>query len=258
MISPRLCNRWPLPRITRLTPYLPSVLIPLALLLLTLPTALGATVRGLVERQGRSSRDPATYIKVTLTAAASKSQRYTVYTDGKGMYYFQDVPPGTYNLEIWVPSSTRRAAAYQVRVNPSSPVQQAQPYVDLEPVLMFEPALLELAWGMFSAKYAARQSAYNHLMKNRLNDPTTIPALIVVAKENIAKLDGIANVLTVIRSVQLPHFMANRRGVEEFIDTVNANPRAKKATNIQKQIRLIRARYQQQQQIQQARPAARS
>ena len=55
-----------------------------------------ATVRGQVMR--RDTGQPYAGVQVTLSGAAGRS--VPAYTDGQGMYYLQNVPPGAYTLEV--------------------------------------------------------------------------------------------------------------------------------------------------------------
>jgi hypothetical protein len=63
--------------------------------------AQGVTVRGRLVRQGPAGVYPAVNIQVTLFSQQNGRTVPTV-SGYDGMYYFYNIPPGPYNLEIWV------------------------------------------------------------------------------------------------------------------------------------------------------------
>ena len=70
------------------------------LLLAVSQAAHAATVRGRLDRIVNGRRVPAVGIAVTVSASGRRSA--PAYTKQDGIYYLQNVPPGTYNLEIWI------------------------------------------------------------------------------------------------------------------------------------------------------------
>ena len=84
------------------------------------------TVRGKLERKGNSVNYPAAYVRVTLAPSNAKSDITSVYTGSDGMYYFRNVPPGTYVLEIWG-SQDKAIMSFSIKVS-------NRPYTDLEPI----------------------------------------------------------------------------------------------------------------------------
>jgi hypothetical protein len=91
-----------------------------ALLLLLLAvniTATAATVRGRLDRVVRGRRSPAIGIPITLSGGRG-GRSSPVYSNQSGMYYLQNVPAGTYNLEIWTSRNPRaRPTTYVIRVS---------------------------------------------------------------------------------------------------------------------------------------------
>ena len=94
-------------------------------------TAVGAsaaTVRGRVDRRDMYGRSyPASYVRVTLY-----SQRFgrssPAVTGPDGMYYFYNIAPGGYYLEVWVdPDKPPRSFTINV---------PERPYVDIPPILI--------------------------------------------------------------------------------------------------------------------------
>ncbi len=84
------------------------------------------TVRGKLERKGNTGNYPAAYVRVTLAPSNAKSDINSVYTGSDGMYYFRNVPPGTYVLEIWG-SQDKAIMGFSIKVS-------SRPYTDLEPI----------------------------------------------------------------------------------------------------------------------------
>lgn len=84
------------------------------------------TVRGKLERKGDTGNYPAAYVRVTLAPSNAKSDINSVYTGSDGMYYFRNVPPGTYVLGIWG-SQDKAIMSFSIKVS-------NRPYTDLEPI----------------------------------------------------------------------------------------------------------------------------
>lgn len=81
----------------------------------TFATIAGATnVRG---RIVRGNNYPAIGVAVTV-ASPQAGRSYPAYTDYNGFYYLYNIPPGNYNLEIWVTRNTPLIQPIQV---PSAP-----------------------------------------------------------------------------------------------------------------------------------------
>jgi hypothetical protein len=79
-----------------------GTLVGLALVLFTLSAfTYAGTVRGRLDRRDGYGRVyPAVYVAVTLFQDG-RGRSAPAYTGTDGMYYLYNVPPGTYNLEIW-------------------------------------------------------------------------------------------------------------------------------------------------------------
>ena len=87
----------------------------------------GSTVRGRLVRQGqRGELYSAPGIKVRLTHPVHGQSTF-VYTDMQGMYYWFDVPPGDFVLEVWL--SEKYVLKYAVRV-------LARPFTDLPQIVV--------------------------------------------------------------------------------------------------------------------------
>ena len=87
-----------------------------------------STVRGRIVRKGASGQYPAVGITVSVNANNSKVGRSAlVYTGSDGMYYFSNVPPGDYQLEIWI--SKQKPVTYNIRV-------RDQAFTDIAPIVI--------------------------------------------------------------------------------------------------------------------------
>lgn len=86
-----------------------------------------ATVRGKIQRQQQSRLYPAPNVRVTLIPRSASSRALLIYTGNDGMFYFRNVPAGTYRFEVWLtrvkPATTRDVT-----------VQPGRPYVDIAPI----------------------------------------------------------------------------------------------------------------------------
>jgi hypothetical protein len=102
------------------------LILAVAALLFVTDSAYSQTVRGRLDREGRYGYYPVAYVQVTLNAP-DMGRSLPIYTDIDGMYYFHDVPPGDYILEIWVYPD--RLLSYRIHVF-------NQRYVDIEPILL--------------------------------------------------------------------------------------------------------------------------
>ncbi len=84
------------------------------------------TVRGRLDREGSSGPYPAAYVKVTLYAP-DIGRSSPVYTGSDGMYYFYNVPPGDYILEIW--RNRAKTITYSIQI-------LNEPYTDIPSILI--------------------------------------------------------------------------------------------------------------------------
>lgn len=73
------------------------------------------TVRGKIERSGPSGIYPAAHLQVILSSRDGRNAS-RAYTGIDGMYYFYNVPPGQYTLQISTPGG--RPTSALVRVSP--------------------------------------------------------------------------------------------------------------------------------------------
>jgi Carboxypeptidase regulatory-like domain len=89
----------------------------LILLLLGNVIATAATVRGRVDRVAKGRRNPAVGVPVTLSNGRG-GRSSPAYSNQNGMYYLQNIPPGTYNLEIWTSRDPHaRPVTYVIKVS---------------------------------------------------------------------------------------------------------------------------------------------
>ena len=115
------------------TSFLPLVkraiggLVVLAFVLFTVSAfTYAGTVRGRVDRRDGYGRVyPAVYVAVTLFQQG-KGRSAPSYTGSDGMYYLYNVPPGTYNLEIWA-YPNQPPIVYTIYVGD-------QPLTDIKPI----------------------------------------------------------------------------------------------------------------------------
>jgi len=104
-----------------------SLLLFSVVTLLAVATSVSAqTVRGRLNRQGPAGLSPAPYVKVTLYAP-NIGRSSPIYTGIDGMYYFYNVPPGDYILEIW--GYGDRPITYSIRV-------PNELYIDISPIVI--------------------------------------------------------------------------------------------------------------------------
>ena len=97
--------------------------------LLTAAVGNGVTVRGRLERADASGRHPAPYIQVTLNQP-NRGRSAPAYTDLQGMYYFYNVPHGSYQLEIWLSKDPKqKPIVYKIDV-------QKEPYSDIAAIVI--------------------------------------------------------------------------------------------------------------------------
>lgn len=72
-----------------------------AFLLFAASVVSAQTVTGRVlETGGTASQHPAAHVTVTL--ASGQGRTSPAFTDQEGRYYFHDIEPGSYTLEVWV------------------------------------------------------------------------------------------------------------------------------------------------------------
>lgn len=107
----------------------------LSLLLLTMLLAGSAgttqapTVRGKILRQSDGSVQPAVRVRVRLCYPNTNMQRCSppVRTGEDGMFYFHNIPPGRYLLEVQAGEGQMRY--YEIEVS-------SQEYTDIEPIVL--------------------------------------------------------------------------------------------------------------------------
>src|SRR4051812_25852651 len=87
-----------------------------------------STVRGRIVRRSASGQYPAVGITISVNSNNPKVGRSAfVYTGSDGMYYLSNVPPGDYQLEVWV--TKQRPVTYNIRV-------RDQAFTDIAPVVI--------------------------------------------------------------------------------------------------------------------------
>ena len=102
---------------------------PLAVLILVIIAAVeaiagGSTVRGRLVREGNY---PAAGVEVSLLAVNTKLGRSSrSYSGTDGMYYIRNVPPGEYDLELWV---AKEPVTYRITVRDGE-------YTDIAPIVL--------------------------------------------------------------------------------------------------------------------------
>lgn len=102
------------------------VLLVIVLFVLSASTY-AATVRGRLDRRDGYGRIyPAVYVRVTLRSDRL-GRSGPAYSGTDGMYYFYNVPPGTYYLEIWPYPNQQQPIVYVIYVND-------QPLTDIAPI----------------------------------------------------------------------------------------------------------------------------
>lgn len=84
-----------------------------------------ATIRGRLDRDSNFGVYPATSIAVSVSSP-SAGRSYPAYTDNYGFYYLYNIPPGTYNLEVWV---TNPPQVWTIQVPPV-------PQYDVAPIIV--------------------------------------------------------------------------------------------------------------------------
>lgn len=103
------------------------LLLFIVILLVVTDFAYSQIVRGRIDRSGPygSGTYPAAYVPVTLRARGSMQRSLPVYTGVDGMYYFYNVKPGDYILEIGFHKGL--PTSYWIKV-------LDQPYADIKPI----------------------------------------------------------------------------------------------------------------------------
>lgn len=81
------------------------------------------TIRGRLDRTSNFGIYPAVGIAVTVFSP-SAGRSYPAYTDNYGFYYLYNIPPGNYNLEVWITNPPR---FWTIQVPP-------QPQFDVAPI----------------------------------------------------------------------------------------------------------------------------
>ncbi|MDT4953977.1 MAG: hypothetical protein QOJ02_2115 [Acidobacteriota bacterium] len=91
-------------------------------------SAYAATIRGRLDRRDLYGKIyVAAYVGVTLYNA-QLGRSSIAYTGNDGMYYFYNVPPGIYNLELWIYPG-RQPLVYRIQVDNKSST-------DIAPILL--------------------------------------------------------------------------------------------------------------------------
>lgn len=91
-------------------------------------TGQAATVRGRVDHIGPGGQRVSMAGVAVTVSRSGMSRSAPAYTDASGMYYLQNVPAGTYDLEIWT-SRDPRVPPTKFRI------QVGEPYTDVPPVV---------------------------------------------------------------------------------------------------------------------------
>jgi hypothetical protein len=81
-----------------------------------------ATVRGRLDRVTRHGIYPAAFVRVTLNSR-HLGRSSPAYTNARGFYYFYNIPPGGFLLEVWI---GRKRFVKRIRVYP--------PHTDIPPL----------------------------------------------------------------------------------------------------------------------------
>jgi len=87
------------------------------------------TVRGRLDRFGLLGIAPASDIQVTLYSRVAEESSVPSSTGSDGMYYFHDVTPGVYVIEIWVQGFNHEPLKYEVEA-------LDQEYTNISPILI--------------------------------------------------------------------------------------------------------------------------
>jgi hypothetical protein len=87
---------------------------------LSLPVG-AETLQGRLEHLGPKGISPAPYILVTLKSSQTGKYQKPVQTETNGMYYFDDIAPGDYSLEIWPQGPSGKALRFAVSVREQKP-----------------------------------------------------------------------------------------------------------------------------------------
>jgi hypothetical protein len=99
-----------------------SLLLLPAALLLAAHLAYGSNVEGRLDYRGSSGAiSPAPHLQVNLVDPVQKRSSST-FTGFDGMYYFFNVPPGQYTLEVRTPRNKVLSYKITVRDQPSTPI----------------------------------------------------------------------------------------------------------------------------------------
>lgn len=101
----------------------------LAIAMLSALAAAGnaATIRGRLERvEANGSKRSAPGIAVTVSGQHT-GRSNPAHSNDNGMFYIQNIPEGTYQLEIWLsPDTSVPPLVYNIRVH--------EPYTDIPPI----------------------------------------------------------------------------------------------------------------------------
>lgn len=90
-------------------------------------TGNAASVRGRVDQISVNHQRTAMPGVAIIISGGRVGRSAPVYTDRNGMFYLQNIPAGTYSLEIWI-NGRPQPVVYRIQVN--------EPYTDIPPVVM--------------------------------------------------------------------------------------------------------------------------
>jgi hypothetical protein len=99
------------------------------LILLAAAQAFGvATLRGQLNRKlPNGTQTPAAGITVTVLSQA-KVRSARAISQQNGMFYLNNLPAGSYSLEVWVKGTANPPIVY--------PIQVKEPYTDIPPIIL--------------------------------------------------------------------------------------------------------------------------
>ena len=83
-----------------------AIVISVIALFICASQAEAVNIRGRLDRGMNAGVYPAVGIPVTVSSPRT-GRSYAAYTDKYGFYYLYNIPPGNYNLEVWVTNPPR-------------------------------------------------------------------------------------------------------------------------------------------------------
>lgn len=87
------------------------------------------TARGRLDKYGPDGISSAPHVPVTLYSRKTEQRSEPVYTGSDGMYWFDNLEPGEYILEIWSQGFNNEPSSYEIRV-------LDQLYTDIKPIVI--------------------------------------------------------------------------------------------------------------------------